>query len=1070
MKPRVKTNSGDTDITDCQCDDAGDFPAALLSIRPSCCCQAGLDDTVLRHTDRNPVRLGAKCRWGHRTDDAPWRENAIWPSFVLILLITLAAAGCGPTDSRDQLPPSPTEKSSPINIFAEVRRALNSRDWARAESLLNQHLENQPTDPVALTLAGDLAAQLGKWRSAIDHYQNLLAIQDQPASVAVRDKLAQAWMGAGQPFESIAVLQETIQKFPAAVETRFDLAGLAALLGLETPAVESLKWLAQHNQGHPEGLVLLAHPSRLEPDIEVCQAALRNCPEDRRAEYGMARMDAINRRWDQVVDRLEPVVQQRPDFVPAIALYGRAIVELGDTERIVKWQQSLPAAIETSALFWETAGRWAERQGDDQAAAKAFWKAVQHDQANNSQTLVRLAASLEKISRADEAKVVARRADKIAALADTTNTFFERGSRSQTIAMRVAGQMVQLGRLWEAEGWARWALELPDEPVADAKRQYISIRSKLTAQTPWQLASANVTAGINLSALPNVTWAIRDQDPETNSLVNGIGKIRFVDQAESRRLMHTCELAAGTEEKGMWIYQSVGGGAAVLDFDLNGWPDVSFAMLDGQPMQTDSKLNRLFQNLDGQYGDVTNVSGYLDHGFGQGVTVGDINGDGFPDLLDANIGRNRLFQNNGDGTFTDVTQNYVPATVQQDESHPSAADWTTSVAIADLNGDGHADLYEANYCAGTQPYEKACRVEKTGQLASCTPLDFRAQPDRVWAGKGDGTFTDVTAEWMPDQDPGRGLGLIVGQLDQRPGLDIYVANDMTRNQLLSPDTSSNQFAYSDLATLSGLAVNGRSISQASMGMAVGDPDADGDLDFFLTHFSDDHNTYYEQVSAGIWQDRSYAVDLGQSSEPMLGFGTEWVDFDNNGSLELIIANGHVSDLQHTGRSFKMPTQVFARANDGKWSEMNGDSLGDYFTKPHLGRALVSLDANQDGKVDVAVTQIFEPVALLMNQTESDSKGLGLLFVATDSHRDAVGTTVTMKIDGRKHFAQLTGGDGFMCSNQRRLNIGMGTSQKATDIVVTWPSGEQQNFDAIESGGDYLIVEGSHHPYRLHPHR
>ncbi|MCA9136018.1 MAG: VCBS repeat-containing protein [Planctomycetales bacterium] len=987
-------------------------------------------------------------------------------SWVLILVV----AGCDST-SQQTAPPSTAHQTAPsanppsVDLVVEAKRALSRRDLESAASLLGKHLESHPNDPVALEIAGNLAMESRKWRQAIDLYQRLLNLDDQSASIQTRDNLAQAWMGAGQPYESVRVLQETIQRFPGAVEPRFDLAGLAALLGLEWPAVESLKWLAQHNQGHYEGLALLAQPSRLEPDIEVCKSALQNCPSDRRPEYSLARMDAINQRWDQVAQRLEPVVLQRPDFLPAVGLYGRAIVELEDTQRIEKWQSSLPEEIESSALYWETAGRWASRQGDEPAAAKAFWKAVQIDEANNAQTLVQLSSSLEKIGKSEEGRIVADRAVKITALSDATNVFFERGSRSQTAAMTVAKLMVPLGRLWEAEGWARWALQLPEEPVADAKGQYMSIRSKLTAQTPWQLARSNVAAGIDLSELPNVSWAAREKESEIASPLRTPNRFTFADEAASRRLIHTCDLAAGTEDKGMWIYQSVGGGAATLDFDLDGWPDANFAVLDGQPLQSDSKQNRLFRNLGGQFRDVTDTSGYVDHGFGQGIAVGDINGDGFPDILDANIGRNRLFQNNGDGTFTDVTVGCGLADVDS-----SAGDWTTSVAIADFNGDGHADLYDVNYCAGTQPFQQPCRVEKTGQMASCTPLDFRAQPDRIWAGSGDGTFRDVTDQWMSQQDPGRGLGLIIGQLDHRPGLDIYVANDMTRNQFWSPVPSSDSFELSDMATISGLAVNGRSISQASMGMAVGDPDSDGDLDFFLTHFSDDHNTFYEQVSQGVWQDRSYVVGLGQSSEPLLGFGTEWIDFDNNGTSELIIANGHVSDLRHLGQSYKMPTQVLQRSGDGKWNEVASDQLGDYFTRPHLGRALVSLDANRDGKVDVVVTQIFEPVALLINQTKTISNDLGLFFVATNSHRDAIGVKVTMTIGDRSHHAQLTGGDGFMCSNQRRVNVGMGSVEKATDVVVTWPSGASQTFDEISSGGDYLLIEGDDHPYQLHQHQ
>ena len=964
--------------------------------------------------------------------------------------------------SRHDSDRGPGQGSDKPNRFEQAKAAIVRSDWQQAERLLRSHLIESPRDTVALELAGDLAVQTGNETAAIENYRLVLEY-DPNASLGVRDKLAQLWMRAGQPFEAVAVLEATIERFPGQPEPRFDLAGLAALLGLEQPAVESLKWLAQHRNGQPEGLVLLSNPSRLEPDVEICRDALADCPSDRRAEYGLARMDSFDQRWKEVADRLEDVVRSHPDFLPAVTLYGRALVELNDSVRIERWHQALPEDIESSAEYWDIAGRWARQQGDQHAAAKAFWNAVRLDQANRTQTLVNLSTSLSQIGRAEQAKPVAHRADQIAALIDATKIFFERGSRSQSAAVRVAHQMAELGRLWEAEGWARWAVALKEEPIGDVKQQYLAIRSRLTAETPWQLPSGLVANSIDLSDLPNVSWAPRrsetnDQDPSETGQV-----IRLADQALSLGLDHTCELAAGTKTEGMWIYQSVGGGAAALDFDLDGWPDLALAMLDGQPLMTDSKPNRLFRNLAGRFQDVSPVANYNDRGFAQGIAVCDFNADGFPDLFDANIGHNRLLQNNGDGTFTDVTQQCGMGDTGQ-----GSADWTTSAVVVDLNGDGHADLYEVNYCDGSEPYEKVCRT-KAGQIASCTPLDFRAQGDRVWAGNGDGSFRDVTADWLPDQDAGRGLGVIAGQLDQRPGIDLYIANDMTRNHLRSSELSAPQYFLSESATIQGLATNARSLSQASMGMAVGDPDADGDLDFFLTHFSDDHNTYYEQVSGGVWQDRTYAVGLGKPSERMLGFGTQFVDFDNNGSLELIVANGHVSDLRHAKQMYEMPAQVFRRDHRGGWGEIDSRSLGDYFTKNHLGRALVTLDADRDGLVDALITQIHEPVALLMNESETTFPSIGLKLVATVGDRDAIGATVTMKVGGRKHYAQLTAGDGFMCSIQRRISIGMGEAAEANEVVVTWPSGTRQTFGTFAAGFDYLLVEGAEQPFQWRQH-
>ena len=256
-----------------------------------------------------------------RRDPAKWLQ---W----LVGVILIATIGCNGSSDQTNASAPPAEAERQVDRVVLARMAISRGDFSKARSLLQEQLEQDQNDPIALELAGDLAVRSGDIREAIGRYQGVIA-NAPDASVALRDKLAQAWMRVGQPYESLAVLEETIRVFPNQVEPRFDLVGLAAMMGLSAPAVDSLKWLAMHNQGHEEGLVLLAHPSRLEPDPDVCRSVLSDCPEDRRAEYGLARMDAIGGRWESVARRLEKVIEQHPEFVPAIVLYGRAIVDLG---------------------------------------------------------------------------------------------------------------------------------------------------------------------------------------------------------------------------------------------------------------------------------------------------------------------------------------------------------------------------------------------------------------------------------------------------------------------------------------------------------------------------------------------------------------------------------------------------------------------------------------------------------------------------------------------------------------------------------------------------------------------
>ena len=451
---------------------------------------------------------------------------------------------------------------------------------------------------------------------------------------------------------------------------------------------------------------------------------------------------------------------------------------------------------------------------------------------------------------------------------DALATFNERKSQSQQAGLGVARAMQKLGRLWEAEGWARMSASLPNDPVKTIREDYLAIRGQLRPTTPWQLPEQSIGQQIDLGDVPLVSWARSVKTP-TQEPRGALADLRFREAADAVGLVHTCEISASAIKQGHWIYQSVGGGAGVVDFDLDGWPDLALAMLDGKPMKSDSQSNRLFRNLAGQFREVTTAAAYQDFGFAQGITVGDFNDDGFPDLFDCNIGRNRMFRNNGDGTFTDVS----------DEIGLSGEAWTTSAGIADIDGDGFADLFEVAYCGGSRPYTEPCRSGE--MISTCPPLQFEAERDRVWKSRGDGTMEDVSDPWLNEHTAGRGLGLIVGDLDVQGGLEVFVANDMTVNHLWSGGQADRGFAMRDAAATAGVAFNGRSFSQASMGMAAGDADGDGDIDLFLTHFADDHNTYYEQVSAGLWADRSYQVGLAAPSMKLLGFGTEMVDFDNN---------------------------------------------------------------------------------------------------------------------------------------------------------------------------------------------
>ncbi|MGB7325264.1 MAG: FG-GAP-like repeat-containing protein [Rubripirellula sp.] len=954
--------------------------------------------------------------------------------------------------------------------FEQAGQAAARGDWESADRLLRAHLLIQPTDTQLHLQLAAIAEQQNENDQAIDLLQFVVDANPK-TEIATYDRLARLMLTQARAIDTVQLYEQLTQQHPSVVEQRFALTGFASMLGLEKTVLPQLQWLAQHNHGEDEGLAVLAQPAQVEPDPELCRKLLDRNATDLRPHYGLAKMDAMNQRWDAVVDRLRPVVKKHPNFLEASALYGRALAEVGQRqdpqqENLESWTADVPSGIEQMPDYWLAAGVWADRQGNQESAARAFFEAVKHEDANNGETLNRLARSLRQINRDAEASRIEQRNQRLTQLHEATKTLYERETRSQAWAFNIADAMTSLGRPWEAEAWARLAVTLPDDHVPDASARYLAIRKLLEPTMPWQSTSLIDELENSLASLPHIDWSRTDKDSRRISTTHR-SNIHFRSAAQSLGLIHTMAFHPDFDNRGFSIFQGNGGGGAIIDFDLDGWPDIALANLNGWPMKDDSSTDRLFRNRHGHFNEVTSDAGFTDHGFSQGISTCDYNADGFPDLLVANIGQNRLFRNQGDGTWMDVTE----------QVGLSGQRWTSSVAIADFDGDGFADIFETNYCAGQRPYEKECSSRTTGRLTSCTPLDFDAEGDRVWAGRSDGTFADKTGAWMANNDlnPGRGLGVVAANTDGLPGLEIFVANDMSSNHLWASSRESGKFVMNEIATARGVALSGRSLSQASMGIALGDPDHDGDLDLFVTHFFDDHNTFYEQVSNGVWADHTHRVDLAEPSMKQLGFGTQMVDFDNDGNLELFVSNGHVGDLGRDDTPFQMPAQLFRLQSDLRWETLDRSKLGDYFAKEHVGRAVATLDANRDGLNDLLITQLIEPVALLINETHPASDGatvgqsVGMTLIATQSHRDAVGATVHATINDRRHYAQVTAGDGYMCSNQHRLPIGMADASSITELTIDWPSGNQQTYHEITGGADYLFVEGQDEPFQLFEH-
>ena len=441
------------------------------------------------------------------------------------------------------------------------------------------------------------------------------------------------------------------------------------------------------------------------------------------------------------------------------------------------------------------------------------------------------------------------------------------------------------------------------------------------------------------------------------------------------------------------MLQSTGGGIGVIDYDLDGWPDLYF--VQSGPWEDRDKpspyVARLFRNLgSGRFEDTTERAGLGDRMFGQGVAVGDYNSDGFPDLYLTNVGPNRLYENNGDGTFRDVTRQ---AGVAGDE-------WSVSGAMVDLNGDAMPEIYSVSYLILQQVLERMCK--KGERPMGCAPSMFTAEQDRLYQNLGDGRFRDVTDECGIKVPDGKGLGVVAADFDGTGRINIFVGNDTTANFYFVNETAGPEspLRFVENGILCGVAFDEGGVAQSCMGIAHGDINNDGLLDLFVTNFYNDSNTLYVQGAGNLFEDRTRLAALREPSYWMLGFGTQMLDAERKGQPDIFITNGHVDRTFATGAPDLMPPQYFHNDGKGRFAELSGRSLGEYFQHEYLGRSVVVLDWNRDGKEDLCISHLDAPVALLTNQTPDTGHYLTVKLHGVASNRDAVGAMLTVSAGGQ----------------------------------------------------------------------
>jgi len=493
------------------------------------------------------------------------------------------------------------------------------------------------------------------------------------------------------------------------------------------------------------------------------------------------------------------------------------------------------------------------------------------------------------------------------------------------------------------------------------------------------------------------------------------------------------------------MVESLGGGVAWFDYKLDDRLDL-YLTQGGDPAAPDPSsrpADRLYRQLAvDRFTPVEQPAGIDERQYGQGVAVGDYDNDGFPDIYVTNVGANTFFRNLGDGTFEETAQS-----LGIDDAR-----WSSSAAWGDLDLDGDLDLYVCNYLK-YDPYEPF-KCEKDGLPALCHPRQLPHWPDECFENLGDGRFAARSREWNLSGDGNKALGVAIADFTNDGLPDIYVANDTTPNFLFvrQPD-----IGFQDAALKLGTALSGDGAMQASMGVAVGDFDRNGALDLYLTHFTGEANTLYQNLGEYGFQDISGVTGIRRATFPKLGFGTVMADLDADGRMELFVTNGHIDERNADGDGYRQQPQLLTF--DGKsWIDCS-ELAGPFFSETYVGRGVATGDFDQDGDDDLFVVHQNSPAALLRNDSER-GHWLRLRFLGTKANRFGIGVRVTAVGPGIDPplISELAGGTSYCATHEPNLFLPLGEASGPVSLEIRWPGGSTQSIHVEEIDRKLTVIE------------
>ena len=501
---------------------------------------------------------------------------------------------------------------------------------------------------------------------------------------------------------------------------------------------------------------------------------------------------------------------------------------------------------------------------------------------------------------------------------------------------------------------------------------------------------------------------------------------------------------------GKLLPETLGSGCAFLDYDVDGWVDILLVNgCDWPGHRRQRSTLRLYRNnRNGTFTDVTRRAGLDVEMYGLGVTVGDYDNDGFPDVFITAVGQNRLFRNTGKGTFVDVTER---------SGLGGRTGFSTSALWVDYDRDGRLDLFVCNYVKWSPEHDVFCSADGR-QKSYCTPEAYRGDTCWLFHNRGNGTFEDVTGTSGVFDSSSKSLGVTMFDYDRDGWPDLFVANDTEPNKLYR-NLRNGQFR--DVALDVGVAFAADGKARAGMGVDTGDFDNSGRPGLAITNFENEMIGLYRETRPGRFEDVAVRAGVGQPSRHTLGFGCVFADLDLDGALDLLVANGHIDEPVREMRGtvgYAQPPQLFLNRGDGTFEDVAA-SAGAAFAAPKIARGLACGDFDRDGDVDVLITSNNGPAQLFRNDQVAGNRSIRFILRGTASNRDAIGATVRIEHGGTGQSRTVKSGSSYLSQSELPVTFGLGRRDLVDRVVIAWPSGRTEEYKALRAGSAYECAEG-----------